>query len=365
MAAESIVSADHPPAWIPTGPWSLLMRGVRLAHDPRKLVLAAIGVALFLLGDRALQVLQAPDPPRGIGVEAPRLPSIAEGPAAIPEAAARLADPAAAFAALMRSLFDPLRDPAHFGLTAARILWYLLIWAILGGAIARMAVVELSGRDHPGLLPAARYALRRAPALVAAPLCPFVGILVFALFAAPIGLIDRLPAVGPTLGRVLGFVPLLVGIPMALLTLWLIVAWPLMVVTVVAEDEDVFDALSRSYSYATQRFARLVGLVVLFAILGTIGVLIVGFVAQLVARMAAWGIALGGPSWASRAWVLRAPPEHGAAAQTFWPLVLDYLAYAWVFAAFWSAASAIYLLLRGDVDGTPIEDIDIEAPANS
>ena len=41
------------------------------------------------------------------------------------------------------------------------MLWTLSTWALFGGAITRMAAVQLAGKDRPGLVEAVRFVLAR------------------------------------------------------------------------------------------------------------------------------------------------------------------------------------------------------------
>jgi hypothetical protein len=50
----------------------------------------------------------------------------------------------------------------------------------------------------------------------------------------------------------------------------------------------------------------------------------------------------------------------GAAIIRFWVLCVKLLAMGFVFSYFWTAASAIYLLLRRDVDATEMDEVFLE-----
>ena len=142
---------------------------------------------------------------------------------------------------------------------------------------------------------AARFAIRHGFALIAAPPCPLIGIGFFVAIAALVGLLYWIPGVGPTLGGVLGFIPLLAGLVIALLVVGLAVGWPLMVSTVAVEGEDTFDALSRSYGYIYQRPIHVVVLGAIAWASGTFGYWLVRMFADLVVRLTTVGLTVGGP----------------------------------------------------------------------
>jgi hypothetical protein len=50
--------------------------------------------------------------------------------------------------------------------------WTLLTWALFGGAITRLAAVQLAGKDRPGLMEALRFVIARYVSYVSAPLVP-------------------------------------------------------------------------------------------------------------------------------------------------------------------------------------------------
>ena len=81
-----------------------------------------------------------------------------------------------------------------------------------------------------------------------------------ALVCAGVGLLYWLPAgIGTVLGGVLLFIPLILGLVMAILLVGLLAGWPLMHASVAAEADDTLDALSRSFSYLNQRLGKFAG----------------------------------------------------------------------------------------------------------
>src|SRR5262249_37477626 len=137
--------------------------------------------------------------------------------------------------------------------------------------------------------------LRKAGPLIGAPLVPLVGVGFLAALCGLIGLLYRAGRAGPIVAGVLAFLPLFLGGVMTMIFLGLAAGWALMVSAVAVEGEDSFDALSRAYSYVFQRPARYAGYLVLGAVVGTIGVLVVTVFSRLLLELAAWGLAFGAP----------------------------------------------------------------------
>ena len=337
----------------------LVLKAALMACDARKLILAVVGLLALKYGWLGIDLLFDGD---GDRLQYARIVGMAfllpwmEGP---PDVLAVL-DPVLTLSRPFADLLDPaasLTEWSHAGLAA---VWEVLVWGLVGGAIARVAMTDVSGGERPGVIRAIRYAAGRASALIAAPLAPLVGLGLFAVVAAGVGLLFRIPSVGPAIGGSLAFVPLSAGVVMALIVVGLAAGWPLMTAAVAAEGEDAFDALSRSYGYIYQRPWHFVGLATVALLAGSIGFLYVRGFAALTVHLANFGLSIGGPREFvlsfQRAWTTGEFDDAGGP-QGFWLRVVDLFVIAWTWAYLWSAASAIYLALRRMVDGEQYEVI--------
>jgi hypothetical protein len=333
-----------------------LLRALGIASDGRKLILATIGLLALWAGWLALAHLFAgprspypPDPnmPRSTMAEA--LPEFsADG---LMEAARQLTEP-------FRTLAGPVAASFSKGIGAAgwfqllfMSLWAAVVWGFFGGAIARIAVVQAAIDSRVGLGTALRFALVKSGSLIGGPLTPMLAVAILAGCCALFGLLYRLPSgIGGLLGTIFGFVPLLIGLVMALVLVGLALGWPLMHATIAAENEDAPDALSRSYSYVNQRLGRYATHVVVALAIGSVGLMAVIVFSRLVIALADWGVSLGAPN-------LDTLGESAQAGRLFWDRAVGLLVLAWTYSYFWSAASIIYLILRRDVDGTAWHDV--------
>ncbi len=234
------------------------------------------------------------------------------------------------------------------------------IWAFFGGAISRIAAVQLAAGEHVGLGGALRYACRKWPAYFAAPLLPVGGVLLAALPVAVLGIIMRV--VGLWLGIFLWPLVLVLGLLMALLLLGLLFGWPLMWATISTEGTDSFDALSRSYAYTFQRPLHYLFYAVVAGLIGWLGWLLVRNFAAGVVWMGYWSVGWGcGSDKLDELLVSGA----GVSVQAihFWAGCVKLLAVGYLFSYFWTAAAAIYLLLRRDVDATETDEVFLDADA--
>ncbi|CAN0354082.1 unnamed protein product, partial [Ectocarpus sp. 4 AP-2014] len=141
---------------------------------------------------------------------------------------------------------------------------------------------------------------------------------------------------------VLWLLVLLLCVPAAIVLLVAGVSAPLAVAAVAVDDADTFDALSRAVAYATQRPARLAGYLCLAAGIGFACGLLLESVIAVQQTLAIRVVAV---------------PESGPVEIIFG---LFYQALRGFYVAYWVAAmTAIYLLLRRDVDGQPIDEMAV------
>lgn len=288
-------------AWRSVLPWLHLLRGFRLAVDVRKIALGAVGLVAFAAGN--LLIDRAPfAPPDRIAARGPWDPSPVSEPAtdagtlgAVRGAWATLGGPS-----VVRPWTD-MADPAARLLRAAptwsdlafdvtRGLWALIVWSIVGGAIARMTALQFARNEKIAVSTALRFALRRGLSLACAPLLPLAGLAALRGLCVLAGWTALVPVVGEVVvGATWGLLVAL-GLLMGLIVLGTAFGWPLMVAGIAVEGSDAFDGFSRSFSFVTGRARYCAGLVTASLVLGTIGAAVV--------RGAAWI----GSTWPRGAW---------------------------------------------------------------
>lgn len=358
LSPTTSLPEDVEDAWLD---WRSWLKAPSLATDVHKLVLALAGVVLTWLGWAALEAVfpgargSSPDwfaalPPSRVG--------LAQEPISV--AAKTFVDPLRIPGLPLVALFTPNPGRAGYVHAALALLWAMTVWGIVGGAIARIALARIATGGRVGALGGLRFAAARAVPLILAPIVPLVSALGLGMLAGLVGALDRLPGrFGSILAGALGFVPILLAVPMTWLLVWLVAGWPLMVSALMVEDEDAFDALSRSHGYVFHRAWSFLGQVATGAVVGAFGYALALLFARALLHLAAWGLALGASEGVAQRY-LSGPVFDGPLEESLhsgWIALVSLLAYGWGFSYFWSAAARLYLLMRRDVDGAPTDMI--------
>jgi hypothetical protein len=346
-------------------PWLRVFRAIRIATDTKKLILSTLGLVLLDAGwsviDRFVPDAEETTP----SIRWKPLATIALRPesigSAVSSAFALVADPPRTLAAPLVALFDPRPAPGTFWQALLGGIWAVLVWGIIGGAIARIALVKLATGERVGVWTSLCFSLKQWTGMVGAPLSPLVGAAVVAVPCAVMGALYRIPggATATALGA-LAFLPLLAGLIMAIILIGLAAGWPLMPVAIAAECEDGFDAISRSYAYVYQRSGHYAAYVGLAWVLGTIGLFVVAVFTRVTLDLALWALSFGAPDDRLFALFLAdpgAPTTTATRIHQFWITIVGLLAYGWVYSYFWTATAIIYVLLRHEVDGASFDDI--------
>ncbi|MCI0377492.1 MAG: hypothetical protein L0215_07795, partial [Gemmataceae bacterium] len=171
------------------------------------------------------------------------------------------------------------------------ILWTLMVWGFFGGAITRMAAVQLAKNEKISMAEAIKFAKERCQSFFSAPLFPlvFLGILTF--FLIIFGIFE-----GWTfffgdifIAGLLWPIVIVLGLIMAVVLVGL-VGWPLMYPTISTEGSDSFDALSRSYSYVYQRPWHYIWYSSVALVYGAALVFFVGLMGSLIVYLGQWAV---------------------------------------------------------------------------
>src|SRR5579883_2214383 len=177
-------------------PWLRLFRAVDVAIDSKKMLLAALGLVLLHFGwaglDRAF--------PRSDFVT----PTVLNEPSVSLSSGGfinPILDPRAVIEPV-RVLFAPFLAVFSFDVDGWAFLhaflaavWGVAVWGLIGGAIARIAMVQVARAERVGLVQSLRFAVKHLPTLIGAPLSPLLAVGLFAAFCALFGLIYRIPGI--------------------------------------------------------------------------------------------------------------------------------------------------------------------------
>ncbi|HEV3262624.1 MAG TPA: hypothetical protein VG013_37635 [Gemmataceae bacterium] len=289
------------------------------------------------------------------------------------------------------------------------LVWTLATWALFGGAITRMAAVQVARKEKIGPIEAIRFTLSRYLHFFSAPLFPLILVLIITVFLIIYGLLHWIPIFGDIVVDGLGWpLVLLAGLVMAVILVGL-VGWPMMYSTISAEGSDNFDALSRSYSYVYQCPWHYVWYSIVALAYGAVLVFFVGFMGSLMVYLGKWGVGQTpgvertgrGPSYlfvyaptsyqwrelllqgaltdeddGSRSVVKDGAIDSeaykaytdgltwfnktGAVMVSGWMYLIFLMVIGFGYSYFWSAGTIVYLLMRRKVDDTELDEVYLE-----
>ena len=259
----------------------------------------------------------------------------------------------------------PVTRAAYF---AFGWLWMLIVWGLLGGAIARIAAVKLGREESIGLGEALGHARGKWVAHIVSPLFPLLLVALVALPILLVGLLMRWDW-GILLGGCLWIFVLMAGLIIAILLLGLLFGWPLMWGTIASEENgDAFEAFSRSYSYTFQRPLHYLFYATVATFFGGLSWLLVYQFSEGVVFLAQWPASLGAGAdrWADVARDIDQPWSGSGLAVWGGGLIslcvglVRSVATGFAYSLFWCLVTAIYLLLRQDVDQTEFDEVFVE-----
>lgn len=402
MDAGRVAAVDAPPPGLPVTagvvhdvrwsealPWWLLFRAAGAAFAPTVILLATLGCLATWAGwsladrlqlagvDRTADLVAAAGEglvlPSGVAAAAPAAGGwpLAAPPSrhALSWLAALLDRLPSAVGEILRLAaipFRPLATGPQVAGAAARLAWFVLVWSIFGTAIARHVALKLVGEDAPGLFASIWYGTQKWLSSFNAVAFVILGILALAVPGAILGLLMR-SDIGLAVAGAVWPLVLAGAVVLAILAVGVVAGWPLMVGAVGVERGDSFQAISTAFSYLYQRplhyaFYGLVAAVVAIPALAAADVF-----ADATAAFAMWAASFGMGHDRTAA-VLRdaaaagADVPWGARAIGFWMRSLEAVLASFGWGYFWSIATAAYLLLRRDVDGTECDEVVLDEP---
>ncbi len=256
-------------------------------------------------------------------------------------------------------LFQRGNSWAMTAMAWSHLLWALIVWGVFGVAISRMAAVRFAVDKSVRSRESLRFSLGKLPASVGAPLMPLVGVGCLWLVCLAVGLVGRIPMVGPIVVGVMWWLPMLLATVMTLTLLGLAAGWPLMLNSIGTEDADSFDAFSRAYSYLFSRPWYALWLMILALVYGSLLLTFVATVIKLLMPLATWSVASGMGDEQTRALLLGTGEDGNFATSvvSFWQQVAGLGLVGFVTSYFWTATTVIYFLLRKSVDATPLDAV--------
>ncbi|MBX3416372.1 MAG: hypothetical protein KF851_02120 [Pirellulaceae bacterium] len=302
----------------------------------------------------------------------------------------------------LKAVFERITDPFRWLFReelGARKFWYLVvgclwtlgIWSFSGCCISRYAVVRMARDESLGIDQVWSFGCKRWVNCVLALGACF---LVVAAFCIPCFFIGLLLTgdVSSVIGSMLWFIVAVCGTVIAVALVGLLFAWPLMIGSVATEDQNALDAVTRAYAYLYQKPFNYALYALVAVLFGGFCWLIVATIAQTAINSAFWGASwganLGGEqridsykrfgeaeqqiargaetvAIAEAGQARSATLEFSTRVIRFWNGMISTLAVSVLYGLFWCQASAVYLLLRYDVDETEMDEVYLEGQPRS
>lgn len=291
---------------------------------------------------------------------------------------------------LARALFDLIcvgpawllsRHPLYALLIGA---WSLLVWAVFGGAIARIAAVEVAREEKISVRNALRFSIAKVVSFASAPVMPLLVVTGIALLLAVCGWLTEIGYVGPIvmyLVTALYVVAIFLSVLAALALLGTIGGFGIMYPTIAVEGSDSFDAVSRAFSYVFAKPWRVIFYSLVAIVHGALTYLFLRFLVWLSLLIAhAFTMLfvatrpLGETSLRhvfatpqfndlhppATGFDLTGPEFYASGFLSFWTYLFTTLLGAYVLSWFTSASTIVYYLLRADIDATDLDDVYLE-----
>lgn len=274
-------------------------------------------------------------------------------------------------------------------------LWSMLVWSFFGVGITRVCLLRLTRDERAGLDDALEYSIQKSLTAMLAVSLPMLAVFLLCIPTFLMGLVMGFD-LGIVLVGIFWFVVLAMAIVMAVLLAGLLFGWPLIISSVACEGQNAFDAMTRAFAYTFQRPLNYFLYIVIAILFGGFCWVIASQVTEGVVNLGYWSTSWGTNAVSGNRIDLI---EHGALVDVqangtqpagdganpvepgmtsidvtgperkslqfgrnligFWNGFARTVCVAFIYGLFWCMASAIYLLLRKDVDETEMDEIYI------
>ena len=399
MSNESSVVREV--EWTEVFPWLNLFRCVRLAMEVRKLFLSAVAMMLVIWGWCGIaSVFSGSSDPR---LKEDIFPAYTTWPWESSETQLETVEPAhdgrgtllgeyQRLNPLYRTwqrlsdpfihLFDPQTTAPRLAFYVLCGLWGVIVWGLFGGMISRMTALQLGRDERSTIKEAFKYAIRYWGKYLSSPLFPmFTLFILFGMIAVPALMMGT--GVGTLIASIGWGMVLIFSFLATILIVGLLVCWPLMWATISVEASDSFDAMSRSYGYLFQRPFHFGFYTILATILGIIGWWFVQWFGSILLFFSVWSASWGAGNsqiqsvindaptsiqtlaqpmgaFSTQAASLEGVGDVGAIIISYWMGLIFVMVLGYAPSYFWTVATAIYLLLRHDVDDTDLDEVYVD-----
>ena len=268
-------------------------------------------------------------------------------------------------------MYSPGTGFAGFVCLLLSIIWAAAVWGLFAGAITRYAAVALTTDERLGWSQIFWQARARWLSYFSAPLIPIVAASLFGIPLLIAGWILHIPQVGPFLIGLAWILAIIGGVVLTVTLVPPMFGWPFMWSTISTEGSDAMDGCSRCYSYVWQRPLRFVFYLLFAGLLSWFSLLLVAFLVDRVEALSMWAVSWGaGNEYLtqfqdgvdSEGEELTALSSAGSKLLGFWTGALRLVVPAYAFGFFFTSMTAIYLLLRQQIDSAELDEVFLEHP---
>ena len=248
------------------------------------------------------------------------------------------------------------------------IITFVII-AISGGAICRVAALEIAQNEKAGPVEAIRFALSKLWSLLIAPFIPGLLVLLFGSLIYLGGLFSYIPNVGDIITALMVPIMLFCGFFITLIIIGAIGGIHLLLPTVAFENTESYGAISRAYNYTYSKPWHLSLYLLIAGAYGTLCYLFVRLFGYILLRTTHYFLSLSNTldSTIQRIWPVPSFLDF-LPSETFmvgtieekWAYIVIYISVllvvtavaAFVMSFYFSASTVIYTLIRKISDGT-------------
>ena len=268
----------------------------------------------------------------------------------------------------------------HLSYFVLYMAWFILMWAIFGGAIARIAAVHFARDEKISVRQALRFSFSKVLSFIFAPIIPLAIVIAGGVLLAIGGLLLHLPwGVGPLIVGCLFIFALLIGAFMTLALIVTVGGVNLMYPTIAVEGSDSFDAISRSFSYVFAKPWRMIFYTAVSLVYGALTFLFCRFFVYIMLGMTHYFLGWWLHGRAAQFWpeiwppvsdanlayhlvfpALAATDQVAAVLISIWVYIVLGLLAGFVVSFYFSANTIIYYVMRREVDLTELDDVYLE-----
>ena len=257
-------------------------------------------------------------------------------------------------------------------------VWMILVWSVMGAMICRIAAAQFTRDERIGIFEAFDFVRRRLVSVWTSSFVPLSLILLFAIPFVLVGLMMRADFLLVLVG-IGWFMVALIGLAMAIILIPLFFGFPLLWPAIATEGSDAFEAVSRSYSYPTQRPYHYVFYWLVVLVVGFLAAFVASLLADKTIEFTRWGTSwgagfdrVGEVVMAGEAEAPGATEEGeeakpaftflgaGAKSINFWEQGIRILTVGFNYGFFFVAMTGMYLLLRKDNDFMELDELHVD-----